>query len=111
MARHLLLLQVITILSTVFLLYVCMAYGVHVISVSAPIVLSTVAIAVYSIRFPLVLLFFTARAIKLTLLKRGVTGTPIVKVFMYTHGIYNTLGEYCSTWGVIEHHKCHFTPQ
>ena len=46
-----------------------------------------------------------------TLLKRGVTGTPIVKVFMYTHGIYNTLGEYCSTWGVVEHHKCHFTPQ
>ena len=45
------------------------------------------------------------------LLKRGVTGTPIVKVFMYTHGIYNTLGEYCSTWGVVEHHKCHFTPQ
>ena len=46
-----------------------------------------------------------------SLLKRGVTGTPIVKVFMYTHGIYNTLGEYCSTWGVVEHHKCHFTPQ
>ena len=45
------------------------------------------------------------------LLKRGVTGAPIVKVFMYTHGIYNTLGEYCSTWGVVEHHKCHFTPQ
>ena len=46
-----------------------------------------------------------------TLLKRGVTGTPIVKVFMYTHGIYNTLREYCNTWGVVEHHKCHFTPQ
>ena len=44
------------------------------------------------------------------LLKRGVTGTPIVKVFMYTHGIYNTLREYCSTWGVVEHHKCNFTP-